>query len=84
VRRTSIDIDQGALTGAEVVSAYRSPADIERVFRGFNTDRDVRPIRHRSEARVRVRVFLRMLSYYAPFQFERAPMLVNDADSPGA
>jgi transposase len=37
---------------------------VERAFRAFNTDLDIRPIRHRTEDRVRAHVFLRMLSYY--------------------
>jgi len=84
VLRTTLD--QEALASAEVVSSYKSLAYVERVFRGFNTDLDIRPIRHRSEERVRAHVFLRMLSYYVSFHMQRtlAPMLFKDDDPEGA
>src|SRR6266581_3953461 len=59
VLRTSVasgDLDSGA-----VVSSYKALAQVERAFRAFNTDLD---IRHRTADRVRAHVFLRMLSYY--------------------
>ncbi|MGC9154728.1 MAG: IS1634 family transposase [Ferrimicrobium sp.] len=78
VLRTSLD-DQ-TLASREVVASYKSLANVERVFRGFNTDLDIRPIRHRTEQRVRTHVFLRMLSYYVSLSMARtlAPMLFND------
>jgi transposase len=84
VLRTSLD--NKVLDGAEVVSSYKSLAYVERVFRGFNTDLDIRPIRHRTEERVRTHVFLRMLSYYVSFHMQRtlAPMLFKDDDPEGA
>ena len=56
----------------QVVSSYKSLAGVERAFRAFNTDLDIRPIRHRTEQRVRAHVFLRMLSYYVTLHMERA------------
>jgi len=84
VLRTSLD--QEAFGEDEVVSSYKALAYVERVFRGFNTDLDIRPIRHRSEERVRAHVFLRMLSYYVTWHMERrlAPMLFKDDDHQGA
>jgi len=69
----------------EVVLSYKSLSNVERVFRGFNTDLDIRPIRHRTETRVRVHVFLRMLSYYVSFAMAHtlAPMLFKDDDPSG-
>lgn len=80
VLRTSLASDVCA--SDEVVSSYKSLADVERAFRAFNTDLDIRPIRHRTEERVRTHVFLRMLSYYVSFHMERtlAPMLFRDDD----
>jgi hypothetical protein len=80
VLRTSLD--EEAFGDDEVVSSYKALAYVERVFRGFNTDLDIRPIRHRSEERVRAHVFLRMLSYYVTWHMERrlAPMLFKDDD----
>ena len=84
VVRTSVgpgDLDRG-----EVVSSYKALAQVERAFRAFNTDLDIRPIRHRTEDRVRARVFLRMLSYYLSWHMQArlAPILFTDDDKPGA
>ena len=84
VIRTSLAPD--ALQAADVVASYKALAQVERVFRGFNTDLDIRPIRHRTAERVRAHVFLRMLSYYVSWHMaERlAPMLFKDDDPAGA
>ncbi len=80
VLRTSVE--SKVLGTEEVVLSYKSLSNVERVFRGFNTDLDIRPIRHRTETRVRVHVFLRMLSYYVSFAMAHtlAPMLFKDDD----
>ena len=80
VLRTSVasgDLDSGA-----VVSSYKALAQVERAFRAFNTDLDIRPIRHRTEDRVRAHVFLRMLSYYLSWHLQArlAPLLFTDDD----
>ncbi len=84
VLRTSLS--EEALATAQVVSAYKALAGVERVFRGFNTDLDICPIRHRNEDRVRTHVFLRMLSYHVTWHMENrlAPMLFKDDDHPAA
>jgi len=84
VLRTSVDasdLDSGA-----VVSSYKALAQVERAFRAFNTDLDIRPIRHRTEDRVRAHVFLRMLSYYISWHMQArlAPLLFTDDDKPAA
>jgi hypothetical protein len=84
VLRTSVaarDLDSG-----EVVSSYKALAHVERAFRAFNTDLDIRPIRHRTEDRVRAHVFLRMLSYYLSWHMQArlAPVLFTDDDKPAA
>src|SRR6516225_6422715 len=84
VLRTSVaatDLDSG-----EVVSSYKALAQVERAFRAFNTDLDIRPIRHRTQDRVRAHVFLRMLSYYLSWHLQArlAPILFTDDDEPAA
>ena len=84
VLRTSAgpaDLDSG-----EVVSSYKALAQVERAFRALNTDLDIRPIRHRTEQRVRAHVFLRMLSYYLTWHMQArlAPVLFADDDKPAA
>jgi hypothetical protein len=80
VLRTSVDASD--LDSSDVVSSYKALAQVERAFRAFNTDLDIRPIRHRTGQRVRAHVFLRMLSYYITrhMQARLAPMLFTDDD----
>src|SRR6266568_2214156 len=82
VLRTSVQA--GGLQAGEVVSSYKALAGVERAFRAFNTDLDIRPIRHRTEDRVRAHVFLRMISYYITWHMQArlAPMLFTDDDKP--
>jgi hypothetical protein len=84
VLRTSVTA--GDLEPGEVVSSYKALAQVERAFRAFSTDLDIRPIRHRTEDRVRARVFLRMLSYYVTWHMQArlAPLLFTDDDKPAA
>jgi hypothetical protein len=80
VVRTSLAAS--VLDAPQVVSSYKGLSNIERAFRGFNTDLDIRPIRHRSADRVRAHVFLRILSYYVSWHMQArlAPMLFKDDD----
>src|SRR5271169_733125 len=84
VLRTSVDASD--LEPGEVVSSYKALAQVERAFRAFNTDLDIRPIRHRTEDRVRAHVFLRMISYYITWHMQArlAPLLFTDDDKPAA
>jgi hypothetical protein len=84
VLRTSVDGND--LGSGDVVSSYKALAQVERAFRAFNTDLDIRPIRHRTEGRVRAHVFLRMLSYYITWHMQArlAPLLFTDDDKPAA
>src|SRR5213078_3660850 len=77
-------VDAGELDSPGVVSSYKALAQVERAFRAFNTDLDIRPVRHRTEERVRAHVFLRMLSYYLSWHMQArlAPMLFTDDDKP--
>jgi len=84
VLRTSVQA--GDLDSPEVISSYKALAQVERAFRAFNTDLDIRPIRHHTEDRVRAHVFLRMLSYYITWHMQArlAPILFTDDDKPAA
>ena len=84
VLRTSVAASD--LDSPQVVSSYKALAQVERAFRAFNTDLDIRPIRHRTEDRVRAHVFLRMLSYYLSWHMQAplAPLLFTDDDKPAA
>src|SRR5438034_548890 len=80
VLRTSVQASD--LDSTDVVSSYKALAQVERAFRAFNTDLDIRPIRHRTEDRVRAHVLLRMLSYYLSWHLQArlAPLLFTDDD----
>ena len=84
VLRTSVAA--GDLDSTGVVSSCKALAQVERAFRAFSTDLDIRPIRHRTEDRVRAHVFLRMLSYYLSWHLlaRLAPLLFTDDDKPAA
>ena len=84
VLRTSVT--GGELGSGEVVASYKALAQVERAFRAFNTDLDIRPIRHRTEELVRAHVFLRMISYYITWHMQArlAPLLFTDDDKPAA
>jgi hypothetical protein len=84
VLRTTVT--DGEMGSGEVVASYKALAQVERAFRAFNTDLDIRPIRHHTEDRVRAHVFLRMLSYYITWHMQArlAPLLFTDDDKPAA
>lgn len=84
VLRTSLPAD--ALATNDVVLRYKGLEDVERFFRGLNSELDVRPIRHRLADRVRAHMFLAMLSYYISWHMKQAlaPILFKDHDKPAA
>src|SRR5215472_5626061 len=84
VIRTSLPPD--ALGADAAVESYKALENVERVFRGLNTDLLIRPIRHRLEERVRAHVLIRMLAYYATWHLQQrlAPMLFKDDDPAAA
>ncbi|VAZ70058.1 hypothetical protein LAUMK4_05427 [Mycobacterium persicum] len=84
VLRTSLP--EQTLANSDVVLRYKGLEDVERFFRGMNTELDVRPIRHRLADRVRAHVFLRMLSYYISWHMQQAlaPILFQDSDKNAA
>jgi hypothetical protein len=80
VIRTSLP---AAVLGADgTVQSYKDLENVERVFRGLNTDLLIRPIRHRRPARVRAHVLIRMLAYYLTWHMQQrlAPILFKDDD----
>lgn len=78
VIRTSVGVDR--LSSAEVVASYKRLQRVERAFRIFNGDLDVRPIHHRKADRVRVHLLLCMLAHYVEWHMlERlSPLLFSE------
>ncbi len=52
-----------ALTTAGTVDSCKALENVERLFRGLNTDLMIRPIHQRLASRVRAPVLIRMLAY---------------------
>jgi len=80
VIRTSLP---AAVLGAgATVESYKALENVERVFRGLNTDLLIRPIRHRLTPRVRAHVLIRLLAYYVTWHMQQrlAPILFQDDD----
>ncbi|MCP4408625.1 MAG: IS1634 family transposase [Gammaproteobacteria bacterium] len=81
VIRTSLSSDR--ITAQDTVRSYKQLSRVERAFRSFKTiDLKVRPIRHRTEDRVRAHIFLCMLAYYVQWHMIEAwkPLLFSDED----
>ena len=76
-----------SMPAAEAVRTYKDLGQVERAFRSLKTlDLQVRPIRHRSEPRVRAHIFLCMLAYYVQWHMRKAlsPLLFQDDELEGA
>src|SRR5262245_16131521 len=79
VIRTSVaDAD---MTAEQAVLNYKRLAEVERAFRTLKgVDLQVRPIRHRLEARVKAHILLSMLAYYVQWHMIEAwaPLTFKD------
>jgi len=71
------------LDAPDVVRTYKSLAQVEQAFRCIKKiDINVRPVRHRSEQRVRAHIFVCMLAYYVVRHLRTtlAPVLFEDEE----
>ena len=79
VIRTSVDAAD--MTAEQAVLNYKRLAEVERAFRTLKgIDLQVRPIRHRLEARVKAHIFLSMLAYYVQWHMIEAWAPLTFAD----
>ena len=81
VIRTSLPKER--MDADEAVRSYKNLTNVERAFKSLKSiDLMVRPIRHRTENRVRAHIFLSMLTYYAQRYMTEAlrPLLFSDED----
>jgi hypothetical protein len=79
VIRTSVA--EADMTAGQAVLNYKRLAEVERAFRTLKgIDLQVRPIRHRLEARVKAHIFLSMLAYYVQWHMIEAwaPLTFKD------
>jgi transposase len=71
VIRTSVPKE--SMDSGQTVRSYKLLSNVERGFRSLKTmDLEVRPIRHRTEDRVRAHIFLCMLAYYVKWHMNEA------------
>jgi hypothetical protein len=84
VIRTTVPEEE--MPAGAAVGAYKNLSQVERAFRSYKTDLDVRPLHHHTEPRVRAHVFLCMLAYYVEWHLRRslAPLLFQDHDRAAA
>jgi hypothetical protein len=81
--RTTIPTSQ--MDSAQVVDTYKNLSRVERDFRSLKSiDLDLRPIHHRTEARVRAHVFICMLASYLTWHLREAwkPLTFTDENRP--
>lgn len=74
------------LEAPAVVEAYKDLAFVESGFRALKAiDLDLRPVYHRTEARVRAHVFICMLALYIVWHLRQAwaPICFTDENKPG-
>lgn len=79
--RTSLPKDK--MDADEAVRSYKNLTNVERAFRSLKSiDLMVRPIRHRTEDRVKAHIFVSMLAYYVQRYMLEAlrPLLFADED----
>jgi transposase len=76
---------QHTLSAADTVRSYKHLAQVERVFRTLKGgELQIRPIHHRTDARVRAHLFLCLLAYYVEWHLRQAlaPLLFDDQALP--
>jgi hypothetical protein len=80
------NVPQAVLSTEAAVSTYKRLDAVERAFRAFNSDLDVRPIHHRLEDRVKAHLLICMLAYYVMWHMANrlAPILFKDHDRQAA
>jgi|SRR5699024_489053 len=81
--RTSVDA--ATIDAAEVITNYKSLANVERDFRSIKAiDLDLRPIHHHTETRVKAHVFTCMLAAYLTWHLRKAwaPLTFTDEHRP--
>ena len=79
VVRTSVPASE--LASQEVVDSYRALQQVEQAFRSLQTThRQIRPLFHRLEDRVRAHAFLCMLAYYVRWHMAQAVRPLLDQD----
>lgn len=77
-------VSAAAMDKNQVVSRYKSLSRVEQAFRNMKTvSLEMRPIHHKTDARIRAHVFLCMLAYYLQWHFKQrlAPLFDPQAQA---
>lgn len=77
-------VSAAAMDKDQVVSRYKSLSRVEQAFRNMKTvSLEMRPIHHKTDARIRAHVFLCMLAYYLQWHFKQrlAPLFDPQAQA---
>ncbi|MGH8550257.1 MAG: transposase [Methylococcales bacterium] len=72
-----------SLSAEDTVRSYKNLAQVERAFRTLKgVDLQIRPIYHRTEARVRAHIFTCLLAYIVEWHLHQAwaPLLFDDEE----
>ena len=69
----------------EVVASYKDLGNIERAFRNMKTvTLEMRPVHHKTDARIESHLFICMLAYYVQWHMHKAFEPIYEADGQGA
>ncbi len=81
------NLPQEAMSAEQLVTSYKSLAQVERAFRSMKAvDLQIRPVHHWRAPRVRAHLFLCMLAYHVEWHMRQrlAPILYTDHDRAAA
>jgi len=79
------DLPPETMDSQEVVASYKALGNIERAFRNMKTvTLEMRPVHHKTDARIESHIFICMLAYYVQWHMHKAFEPVYEADGQGA
>jgi transposase len=79
------DLPEGTMNTGEVVASYKDLGNIERAFRNMKTvTLEMRPVHHKTDARIESHLFICMLAYYVQWHMHKAFEPIYEADGQGA
>jgi transposase len=82
----STDVPKEYMTAVETVENYKRLIQVEQAFRSMKTVHlEIRPVYHKTDARIRCHVFICMLAYYVMWHMKRqlAPLFAEDGAGTG-
>jgi len=78
------DVAAEDMSAAEAVKSYKSLIQVEQAFRNMKTvSLEIRPIYHRTDARIKCHVFICMLAYYVMWHMKQRLQPMFESDGKG-